>query len=544
MDGDEFEIGNEEENFIDVDIDSDDDVEGTLLVKIDNATATLKYDNDEDYFYIINDGKGSAVTINEDFEPSLCIDKMLPGTYKIEIQFKARQNIYSVSKTATIKIFEPGTLERLTIDSEDEETFILGNDNAISIIVSKDLIDTINVKINNKNYPFTKQSSTQGYVNISQLGKGTYELVVKSGNLSDSISFTIVDSSNVPVTGSIMYPDDDIVYGSQKIIYLRLSANATGNLLIMDKKGNVVFNESLEDGFAGYSLANLKAGDYEYTATYTGWDYDVDDEDIDIRVIPLITIPSIMNVGENKMISIDFGGTVNGTLYILVDQDPYRTIKLSGPIATVPLKDLDDGEYLISVVYNDDEGFFFDMEYEIEVLPVKPRLTENKNIVMNYNDGTTYTVKVYGFNGKPVGKNEYVEIKIGKKTYERFTDKNSRVTLKINDLPGKYMITAIYEGVNVQNTLVINHMVSLKKVNVKKSAEKLVLTAKLKKAFKGKQIVFKFNGKKYKAKTDKKGVAKVTVKSDVLSKLKVGKKVTYQASYLKDTVKQSVKVGK
>ena len=89
---------------------------------------------------------------------------------------------------------------------------------------------------------------------------------------------------------------------------------------------------------------------------------------------------------------------------------------------------------------------------------------------------------------------------------------------------------------------------TLKKVKVKKSAKKLVLTATLKKLngkyLKGKKITFKFNGKKFKAKTNKKGIAKVTVKKAVLKKLKVGKKVKYQATYLKDTVKKSVKVKK
>ena len=41
-----------------------------------------------------------------------------------------------------------------------------------------------------------------------------------------------------------------------------------------------------------------------------------------------------------------------------------------------------------------------------------------------------------------------------------------------------------------------------------------------------------------------KGVAKVTVPQSVLSKLKVGKKITYQATYLKDIVKKTVKVRK
>jgi hypothetical protein len=87
----------------------------------------------------------------------------------------------------------------------------------------------------------------------------------------------------------------------------------------------------------------------------------------------------------------------------------------------------------------------------------------------------------------------------------------------------------------------------LSKVTVKKSAKKLVLKATLKingKVVKGKKITYKFNKKTYKAKTNKNGVAKVTIKKSVLKKLKVGKKVKYQASYGKTTVKQTVKVKK
>ena len=87
----------------------------------------------------------------------------------------------------------------------------------------------------------------------------------------------------------------------------------------------------------------------------------------------------------------------------------------------------------------------------------------------------------------------------------------------------------------------------LKKVKVKRSAKKLVLQATLKingKAAKAKKITFKFKGKKYKAKTNKKGVAKAIIKKKVLKKLKKGKKVTYSATYGKVTKKVTVKVKK
>ena len=93
---------------------------------------------------------------------------------------------------------------------------------------------------------------------------------------------------------------------------------------------------------------------------------------------------------------------------------------------------------------------------------------------------------------------------------------------------------------------------TLKKVKVKKSAKKLVLQATLKinkKAKKGAKIIFKFKGKKVgTVKTNKNGVAKLILKGkklkNLLKKLKVGKKVTYQASYGKTVKKVTVKVKK
>ena len=81
---------------------------------------------------------------------------------------------------------------------------------------------------------------------------------------------------------------------------------------------------------------------------------------------------------------------------------------------------------------------------------------------------------------------------------------------------------------------------------MKRSAKKLVIKVTLAKVngkyIKGKKVTLKFKNKKYTAKTNKKGVAKFTIKKNVLKKLKKGKKVTYQATYLKDTVKRTVKV--
>ena len=56
------------------------------------------------------------------------------------------------------------------------------------------------------------------------------------------------------------------------------------------------------------------------------------------------------------------------------------------------------------------------------------------------------------------------------------------------------------------------------------------------------KITLKFNGKKFKAKTNSKGIAKVTVKQKFLKKLEAGAKVKYQAKYGKKIAKRTAKV--
>lgn len=103
-------------------------------------------------------------------------------------------------------------------------------------------------------------------------------------------------------------------------------------------------------------------------------------------------------------------------------------------------------------------------------------------------------------------------------------------------------------GNTLTKTITVKNIVKLTKVNVKKSARKLILKANLAKVngkyLKGKTVTFKFNGKKYNAQTNSKGIAKATIPKSVLSKLKVGKSITYKATYLKDTAKMTVKVKK
>jgi hypothetical protein len=169
---------------------------------------------------------------------------------------------------------------------------------------------------------------------------------------------------------------------------------------------------------------------------------------------------------------------------------------------------------------------------------------------MDFADGSSYKVKVIGDDGNPVGAGEFVAIKVNGITYAAKTNAKGYASLKLNLNPKSYTITAEYKNTKVSNKVKVKQTLKLVKKTVKvKKGKKIVLKAKLKwsngKPIKGKKIVFKFKGKKYKAKTNKKGIAKVTIKKkSVLKKLKKGKKYSFTASYHKNKVKGKVKIKK
>ena len=117
-------------------------------------------------------------------------------------------------------------------------------------------------------------------------------------------------------------------------------------------------------------------------------------------------------------------------------------------------------------------------------------------------------------------------------------------------VPGTHTFIVTFEnGYKKSVDVKVNHILTLQAATIKKNTTKnLTLWPKLKtvdgKYLTEKKITLKFKEKTYKAKTNKKGIAKFTIKKDVLKKLKAGKTYQVQVTYLKDTIKKSVKVQK
>lgn len=331
-------------------------------------------------------------------------------------------------------------------------------------------------------------------------------------------------------------------YNSTKVFML--PSDLEGSTLTLKQNGKIKASAVVKDGLANFGVV-LNSGLYAL-------EIPVDGTVIvsNVEILSTVVIDKTIKIGYNSQLNVvptfvDSNGNVLSGINVKYKMDDKKQ---------VTVKTDESGKIKVSVAKGTSVGthkivFTNPVTSEVATVSVKivSRFDDNKNINMYYNDGTSYIVRIMGNDGKYVGAGKIVTFTIGKKTYKVKTNKKGYATLKISDeyVPGTYKISVTYAGQTVKNTIKVNQVIqSSKTVTVKKSAKSLVLKATLKgkKVYKNKVVKFNVNGKTYSAKTDSNGIVKVTLNKAAIKKLKAGKKYTVKISYLKDTIKTTLKV--
>ena len=463
-----------------------------------------------------------------------------------------------------------------------------GGDSA-EIKLPEDATGTVTLTVDNKNYVFyvvdgvcdvempDLDNGVYPY-SIAYSGDARYSSFVSNGSFKvNKTDLNPIDNATGNKTNSseqgpeIVVPSFDGLAGGDSA-EIRLPSDATGTVLLTIGNTGYVFN--VVDGVCNVRLPDLDAGEYKYTIKYSGdAKYPSFTSKGSFKVNKTNAAPvenatgnANSSSGQNVQVAVPALDSLSGDSFVIeLPSDAEGNITLSvnnkdyvfkvvNGVCDVKLPDtLANGNYQYTLTYSGDAKYSsFSDKGSLKVNHAANSAANSKVTVsdtkVTYGTDAYYMMTIYGTDGK-VAKGVDVEVKInGKKFKTLKTDSNGMIKFKVTQNPGTYNLQAKAPGITITGKLIVKHLVSLKKVAVKKSAKKLVLTATLskvnKKYLKNKKITFKFNGKTYKAKSNSKGVAKVTVKSSVLKKLKVGKKVTYQATYLKDTVKYTVKVKK
>ena len=499
------------------------DVNGTLLL---NKPVTFSVG--DKYYSAVTDSEGKAYLDVE----------LYPDIYTVKAVFSGDDDYKKVSTSA--KLFVSG-------DSTQLFALKLVKYYRNGTQFHARLVNDIGVGLANKTMKVTVDNVTydcitddDGWITLKiDLKPGRYDVECNYyGRIPYENSF---NQTTITVLKTILGEDAIRYYGESPYLKVRFF-EGNGNLIknaqfVISIDGTNYIANIGSDGIFNFNL-NLASGSHVIGVTNP---YDGLTESYNLEILPTIFADKIIKLlGDDQYYSVlflDKNGTplVNSEIDVIIDgikyvyeTDNFGEIRVNMELAPK--------SYLVTAI-NPDSG-----EYIENTIEVFAPITENNNLVMYYNNGASYKVKIIGKNGKPVGSGVLVKFKIKSKTYGVKTDEKGYASLKINLKPNKYVVVVNYANYKVSNKITVKPVLTAKNIS-KKKGKVIKFKAKLVngkgKPLKGKKITFKIKGKKYNVKTNKKGVATLKLKL----KLKVGK-YTIKSIYGKSAIKNKITIRK
>lgn len=461
------------------------------------------------------------------------------GNYTVIAVYAGDDNYYGCNTTFILSVTQKRSILNVEINDAGINDRVTANIN-LKTVEDVKLTGNVTLKVNGNLYDILVEDGETTVV-LGKLPAGNYSFeATYNGNdeyskVSSKGKFEVKDTLLDPV----LTANDLTKYykGSGKLVVSLASSKGKaieGNTITVKVNGKVYTAVTDSSGKASFNI-DLSSG--KYTATISSEEtrtYHAASTKAVVTINPTIEGINVTKLeGSNDLYYVivsDSNGKVLGNkkVKLQIGSKSISLTTLPNGIARVNI-DLNVGTYKI-VATNPVTG-----EKTTNKLFIFNYLMENKDLTKYYKGSTGYKVRAYGKDGKPVGAGKTVSIKVNGKTYKVKTDKKGYANLAINLKPGKYTIKATYNKYSVTNKIVVKTTLITKNLSKKKSKTTKYQAKLLNgngKVLKGKKITFKFKGKTYTAKTNKKGIATITIKSA----LKVGKyKIYTKYGKLKNT---------
>ena len=395
------------------------------------------------------------------------------------------------------------------------------------------------------NYAFDETYTPATYRFTAQLFKenykvSVYEMLVDINKADVSVAFeniTIIQGDTQSISLKIVDPLGNPIKGATVKFNRQSARDFPMGTAVSDSQGIAKISYELP--------VSLGTGDYIVRADISGLsNYN------DASVESKLTVSPRLDV----MISINSNMYVKGILGTLKDSNGNvignKKVSVKLGSTTYSITSNDEGKLVLpadakagsyqATVNSPAEGKYSENTLTSKVLIVNP-ISGGKDYSVYYGNTVKYKVRILDTKGKAVGAGKVVNFKVNGKTIKSKTDKSGYATASVKLGVGKYTIAATYGGVSTSNNIVFKATLSAKNM-VHKKAKTIKFSTKLVdkkgKVLKGKKITFKIGGKKYSAKTNKKGVATAAIKN-----LKVGK-FTITSSYGGCTIKNTIQIKK
>lgn len=365
-----------------------------------------------------------------------------------------------------------------------------------------------------------------------------------------------------------------ISYGDEGDVDIYLPKDATGTLTVTynGKTKKASYNKR-GYGKLVISTNEFKIGDTPIIVKLTGdKKYPDLSTTINCTVVPNMGLEYadfVVSAGENEYFTVNVPKGMSGTfkLYNTIKKEEYdgywgeyfdvyykgnkliSSAKVKNGIGRISTSKFAVGEHHFYLVFKSGK-YEYECYFKLAVVKNNPKIKISFSTKSIYEGGKTKaTIK---FSGKKQlnmlymidGKINYGNIDLSKGKASKVFSKLKVGTHKIRF----YMydeFNKVYYSKVFKITVKPKISITAKNIAFKKSSKKFTLKSTLKikgKLGKYKKISFKLNNKTYKVKTNKKGIAKKTLKKSVLNSIKVGQKIKFQVVYGKKTVNRYITV--
>ena len=441
----------------------------------------------------------------ENGEATVTVSGLEAGDYTVAVKYAGDDNYNAAEVTKGVNVAKANPALNVIIDSVDYgNVFTI---NAVLTGVNNAPLDTnIIVTVNGKNY-IVAIVNGKGTFHADKLAAGSYNFNARfagSNNyneVSDSGKFNVYK-----VDSAIGITVKDINVGEDAVITVKLFSDATGELTVTvngkDYTANVV------NGRATVSVSDLKAGNYDVVAKYSG------DNNYNAAVatssFTVSKVDSTMDVTVNDIV---FGGDLTvdavlpddatGEVIITVDGTSY-TAGINDGKATQVVKDLTAGSHVVVVKYaGDDKYTAVEIAKGVNVAKAQPVL----GVVIadvDYGNGFVIEATLTGVNSAPLSGNVIVTVN-GKEYTVKVTD-GKGIATGDRLAAGTYGFAAVWAGDDNYNIVTENGDFKVNKVDSAidvavsdiKVGEDAVISVKLLSDATG-EVVITVNGEDYTA---------------------------------------------
>ncbi|WP_296884624.1 hypothetical protein [uncultured Methanobrevibacter sp.] len=201
-----------------------------------------------------------------------------------------------------------------------------------------------------------------------------------------------------------------------------------------------------ENGTASLAI-NLRPGNYTIKTTYKNFTVENN-----VHVISTLIAQNLVKYFQNAsqfyIELVDGQGNPVPNTNVTMNIHGILYTRTTNENGTARLNiNLAPGDYILTAA---DPFTGLEMSYNITVLPTLIA----SDLEMKYKDGSTFNVTVLDGQGNPLA-NVAVTFNINGVFYTRYTNSEGIAKLNINLMAGKYIITSMYDGLAIANTITI-----------------------------------------------------------------------------------------